>query len=315
MGLTTIELTVVVMGLTTIELTVVVMALPASQRDHHGSDHPRTHGVCHGSDHHLKAVVMSLTTIELTGGRTLRSGRSNPTLLDRARTRINRHDCAPAGWVLHCRATESEPSKHGTISGAAAVGLLKFLCFILASTARPPFNTPLITTVWTSGEPVTFPGNNPVSKPLGPGYVRPSIPLTPEQDVNRSDSIGSLVKDATTQVSTLVRAEIELAKVELVKSAKQGAIGAVFFIVAGVIGLFSLFFFWLMVGEILDIWLPRWLSFVIVFVAMLVIAGALVFLGILRIKKIKKPERTIASLQDTAATLKRAASRPDAPAA
>ncbi len=158
---------------------------------------------------------------------------------------------------------------------------------------------------------MTYPGNNPGK---ATGYVRPSIPLTPEQDVDRSDSIGTLVKDATAHVSTLVRAEIELAKLELTKSAKQGVTGAAFFIVAGTIALFSLFFFWLMIAEILDIWLPRWAGLTIVFVAMLLMAGALVFLGIRKVKKIKKPERTIASLQDTAATLKRAASHPEPPA-
>jgi hypothetical protein len=158
---------------------------------------------------------------------------------------------------------------------------------------------------------VTYPGNNPAATQGRTDYVRPSIPLTPEQDVDRGDSIGNLVKDATTHLSTLVRAEIELAKLETMKSVKQGALGAVFFVVAGVIGLFSLFFFWFMVGEILAIWLPRWAAFTIVFGAMLVFAGLLVVLGIGRLKKIKKPERTIATLQDTAATLKRAASHPD----
>ena len=161
---------------------------------------------------------------------------------------------------------------------------------------------------------MTYPGNNPGSSPAGGGaFVRPSIPLTPEQDVDRSDSIGTLVKDATTHMSTLVRAEIELAKLELMKSAKQGAIGGVFFVIAGVIGLFSLFFFWFMIGEILAIWLSRWLAFTIVFVVMVVMAAAVAFLGYLRLKKIKKPERTIQSLQDTAATLKRAASHPEEP--
>lgn len=159
---------------------------------------------------------------------------------------------------------------------------------------------------------MTYPGNNP-GQARGTGFVRPSIPLTPEQDVDRAASIGSLVKDATAQVSTLVRAEIELAKLEVVSSAKQGAVGAVFFIVAGVIGLFSLFFFWFMVGEILDIWLPRSLSFAIVFVVMLVLAGLLVVIGLRQVKKIKKPEKTMQSLQDTATTLKRAASHSDVP--
>lgn len=159
---------------------------------------------------------------------------------------------------------------------------------------------------------MTLPANNPASSPSrGPGYVRPVIPLTAEVDVDRTESLGMLVKTAATNMSTLVRAEIELAKVETMKSVKQGAIGGVFFIVAGVIGLFSLFFFWLMVGEILSIWLPRWAAFTIVFVVMLLMAGLLAFLGIARVKKVKKPEQTIASLQTTASTLRQAASHPD----
>lgn len=129
------------------------------------------------------------------------------------------------------------------------------------------------------------------------------IPLVAEQDVDRAASLGSLVKDATAQVSTLVRAEIELAKTELAQSVKQGLVGAVFFIVAGVIGLFSLFFFWFMIGEILDIWLPRWAAFTIVFVLMLLMVGLLAFLGIKKIKKIKKPEKTIESLDETKKSL------------
>lgn len=135
----------------------------------------------------------------------------------------------------------------------------------------------------------------------------PAIPMVAEPDVDRTASIGNLVKEASTQVSTLVRAEIELAKVELVASAKQGAIGGGFFAAAAATALFSLFFFWLMIGEVLDIWLPRWASFIIVFVAMLLIAGLMVFLGMRRVKKVKKPEKTIASLSETADALKAAA--------
>ena len=140
---------------------------------------------------------------------------------------------------------------------------------------------------------------------VAPGSTRPEIPLTAEPVVDPQASIGNLVKDATVHLSTLVRSEIELAKVELAASAKTAAIGSVFFIVAGVIGLFSLFFFWFMVGEILAIWLPRWAAFTIVFGLMLLMVGGLVFLGI---KKVRKPERTIATLSETASTLKAAAS-------
>ena len=49
----------------------------------------------------------------------------------------------------------------------------------------------------------------------------PAIPMVAEPDVDRSASLGNLVKEASTQVSTLVRAEIELAKLEVTKSLKR----------------------------------------------------------------------------------------------
>jgi uncharacterized membrane protein YqjE len=148
----------------------------------------------------------------------------------------------------------------------------------------------------------------------GSNAGRPSIPLVAEPDVDPTESIGALVKDATAHMSTLIRAEIELAKMEVTASVKTGLTGAVFFILAGAIGLFSLFFFWFMIGEILNIWLPRWAAFTIVFFVMLVAAGGLVILGIKKLKKIKKPERTMSTLSETASTLKSAATHSEPPA-
>jgi len=158
--------------------------------------------------------------------------------------------------------------------------------------------------------------SSPLQRPVDSGLPssRPYIPLVAEKDVDPSASVGALVKDATTHMSTLVRSEIELAKLELTASVKTGVRGAAFFIAAGAVGLFSLFFFWFMVGEILDIWLPRWLSFTIVFVVMLLMAGALAFLGWRKVKQISKPERTIATLSESAATLKSAATHTPPPA-
>jgi len=137
-----------------------------------------------------------------------------------------------------------------------------------------------------------------VSSPITPrpDLTKVDIPLVAERDVDRTASMGSLVKDASAQMSTLVRAEVELAKIEITQAVKQGVVGGVFFIVAAVIGLFSIFFFWFMVGEILNIWLWRWLAFTIVFVAMVLIAGLFALLGLRKVKKIRKPEQTIASL-------------------
>jgi membrane protein implicated in regulation of membrane protease activity len=73
---------------------------------------------------------------------------------------------------------------------------------------------------------------------------------------------------------------------------------------------FSAFFFWFMVGEVLAIWLPRWLAFLIVLVAMVLFAALCALLGLRKVKKVRKPEMTIASLEKTAATLKSAATGP-----
>ena len=147
-----------------------------------------------------------------------------------------------------------------------------------------------------------------------PGAANAAIPLVTEPDVDRSASMGTLVKQATEHMSTLVRSEIELAKMEVTASVKNGVRGGIFFGLAAAIGFFSLFFFFFMIGEILDIWLPRSLAFAIVFVIMLLAAGALAFLGLRKVKQIKKPEQTIASLNETAATLKYAATHtPETP--
>jgi uncharacterized membrane protein YqjE len=133
--------------------------------------------------------------------------------------------------------------------------------------------------------------------------------MTVEPPTNPNGTVGELMKDAATHVSTLVRAEIELAKLELTASVKQALRGSIFFAAAAAIGLFSLWFFWFMVGEILNIWLPRWAAFTIVFGAMLLMAVLLVMVGVRRMKKIKKPEMTIQQASATADALKKAAAR------
>ena len=70
------------------------------------------------------------------------------------------------------------------------------------------------------------------------------------------------------------------------------------------VGLYSSFFFFFFVAELLAEWLPRWASFGIVFVAMLLVTGLFVFLGIRKLKRIKAPERTIGTMKDTAAVLR-----------
>jgi Putative Actinobacterial Holin-X, holin superfamily III len=144
----------------------------------------------------------------------------------------------------------------------------------------------------------------------------PSIPLTDEAafDAAGNHSIGHLVKDATTQLSTLVRAEIELARSELAKEAKKAVTGSVFFIVALVVLLSSLPYlfitFALALNEALPAWAEPWGGFLIMFLVMLVVAVVFALLGRRKVKKIKTPERTITSLRDTTAALSRRSGEP-----
>ena len=121
-------------------------------------------------------------------------------------------------------------------------------------------------------------------------------------------SIGTLVQSATADLSTLVRAEIELAKAELGKSAKKAGVGAGAFGAAGVVLAFSVFFFGIAFAEFLTwLGLERWISYLIVWFLLVLIAGIAALFGRRVIKKIEKPERTLETLSDLPDVLHREA--------
>ena len=119
-------------------------------------------------------------------------------------------------------------------------------------------------------------------------------------------SVGSLVQSAMSDVSTLIRGEVELAKAEIGRSAKKAGIGAGAFGAAGVVLAFSAFFLFIAIAEFLT-WLGllRWLSYLIVFGFLVLVAGVAALIGLRTIKKIEKPERTIESLKDLPDVLRR----------
>lgn len=148
--------------------------------------------------------------------------------------------------------------------------------------------------------------------------VLPSIPLSPEPARRAEDqSVGTLVRDVTTHVSALVRSEVELAKAEVTKEVKKGLQGSIFFIVALVVLLFSLFFFFFALAELfVNLGLYSSAAYGIVFGIMVLTAALFGLLGYLRVRKIRKPERTISSLKDSAAVLSgRGRGRPELDAA
>lgn len=126
-----------------------------------------------------------------------------------------------------------------------------------------------------------------------------SIPLVDPHAPKPDPSIGELVKDATTHVSTLVRAEVELAKAEITRDVKKGLTGSVFFVLALVVLFYSTFFFFFFAAELLDTWLWRWAAFLIVFGVMVVVTAVLALLGYLKVRRIRGPQQTIESVKET----------------
>ena len=125
-----------------------------------------------------------------------------------------------------------------------------------------------------------------------------SIPLSDvdAQAAGRGGSIGDLVKDATTQASTLIRSEVELAKTEISSSAKKAGLAIGMFGAAAVVLAYSSFFFFFFLAELLDNWMPRWVAFLVVFLIMFVLVAILALVGVKFIKGVEKPQATIDSV-------------------
>jgi hypothetical protein len=123
-------------------------------------------------------------------------------------------------------------------------------------------------------------------------------------------AVGEIIKNITDDVKLLVRDEMELAKAELTPAAKKGGTGAGLFGVAGYFALSAtiLLYFAAAFG-LVEAGLSPWLAFLIVGVALLLIAGILALIGFMIVKTIKPPERTIAQANLTTAEVKGAAER------
>jgi uncharacterized membrane protein YqjE len=130
-----------------------------------------------------------------------------------------------------------------------------------------------------------------------------SIPLVDPHAPKPDPSLGELVKDATAQMSTLVRAEVELAKSEITRDVKKGLTGSVYFILALVVLFYSTFFFFFFIAELLDTWIWRWAAFLIVFGLMVVTTGVLALLGYLKVRRIRGPQQTIESVKEARVAL------------
>lgn len=133
-------------------------------------------------------------------------------------------------------------------------------------------------------------------------------------DPGQERTLGQLVASATQDISTLVRGEIALAKLEIGAQVKKAGIGGGLLAAAGVVAFYSVYFIFTTIAEgIQALGLSRWLSYLIVTVLMLLIAGILALLGVKKMKTVEPvPERTIANAEETVEGLKTALHTPHA---
>lgn len=107
-------------------------------------------------------------------------------------------------------------------------------------------------------------------------------------------TIGRLVADASRDISTLLSKEIELAKSELKVSVQAGGTGIALFAAAGFLVLLGVIFASIALGFFIHwLGLGYGVSFLLVFVLYLLIAGLLGFIGYRKVKQVRAPEKAI----------------------
>lgn len=104
-----------------------------------------------------------------------------------------------------------------------------------------------------------------------------------------SASTAELVKLASTQISSLVRDEIALARAEMTVKARNAGVGAGMIGGAGVLAAFGAGALLFCAGLLLALVMPAWLAALIVAIVLYLIAGMLVLLGRSRLRRATPP--------------------------
>jgi len=135
--------------------------------------------------------------------------------------------------------------------------------------------------------------------------TREQQPSDAQQDL-REQSTGDLVKQLTQQVSTLVRQEVELAKVEMTDKGKKAGVGIGMFGGAGVAALLGLGALTAFLILVLDLAMPAWAAALIVGVIWAAVAGILALQGREKVKEVAThlPEETTESVKEDVEWLK-----------
>ncbi|MCI3223680.1 phage holin family protein [Streptomyces sp. NP-1717] len=143
-----------------------------------------------------------------------------------------------------------------------------------------------------------------MSDPGSHAAVTTKADTVPAVRLNGDRSLGQLVSSATAEMSALVHDEIALAKAELRQDVKRGVTGSAAIGIAGVFALFSLPVLSFAAAYGIHNWgLGLAWSFLIVGGAFLLLAGVLGLIAMRKFKKVKPPEKSIASAKQSAAVL------------
>jgi uncharacterized membrane protein YqjE len=116
----------------------------------------------------------------------------------------------------------------------------------------------------------------------------------------RDHGVGELVKELSSQVSTLVRQEVELAKAEVSEKGKKAGAGVGMFGGAGVAGLLMLGSLTAFLILVLHLAMPAWAAALIVTALWGAAAGVLALRGRTKMQELGKPvpEQTIETVKE-----------------
>ncbi|HEY0000276.1 MAG TPA: phage holin family protein [Actinoplanes sp.] len=109
-------------------------------------------------------------------------------------------------------------------------------------------------------------------------------------DTDHHQHTGQLVSQLTEQVSTLIRDELTLAKLEMVEKGKRAGTGAGLLGGAGVVAAYGVGALLVTIGAALALVLPVWAAALVVTVLLFVVAGVAALIGKKQVKQALPPE-------------------------
>jgi hypothetical protein len=128
---------------------------------------------------------------------------------------------------------------------------------------------------------------------------------TPSQQQAAESSVGELIAEVTRDLSTLMRQELELAKVEVTESAKKASAGAGMFAGAAYGAMMAILFLSIALWWALGTLVGNGWSAVIVAVLWAAIAAVLYAVGRSQLQKVKGAPQTVETVKEIPETFKR----------